>query len=81
LDYNPFKLYPKRSRFGENEKKSLRSLYQTIAMTLEEHRDVVGKPLRRLFYIIAKTFFTMMKTEKNIIVSSEKHYSVFEKAL
>jgi hypothetical protein len=49
-------------------------------MSLEEHRDVVTKPLGRLFYIITKTFF-YPDEEKNSIVSSGKHYSVLEKAL
>jgi uncharacterized membrane protein len=50
-------------------------------MTLDKHRDVFSKPLGRLFYIIAMTFFTLMKTKKNIIVSLEEHYSVFLKTL
>jgi hypothetical protein len=47
----------KKYRFGEREKKSLRCLCRIIAMSLVKHHDVVGKPLGRLFYIIAKTFF------------------------
>jgi hypothetical protein len=40
-----------------SKKKSLRCLQENIAMSLEKHRDVSSKPLGRLFYIIAKTFF------------------------
>jgi hypothetical protein len=46
------------------KKKSLRCLHRIIAMSLEEHRDVFGKPLGRLFYIIAKTFFYDDKDRK-----------------
>jgi hypothetical protein len=70
----------KKYRFTESKKNSLRCLCQIIAMSSVKHHDVVGKPLGRLFYIIAKTFF--YPDEKKItIVSSVKHYSVLEKAL
>jgi hypothetical protein len=52
----------KKYRFGESEKKSLRCLCQIIAMSSVKHRDVFGKPLGRLVYIIGKTFLTIMKT-------------------
>jgi hypothetical protein len=64
----------KKYRYDESEKKSLRCLYQIIAKMLENHHDDFSKPLGRLFYIITKTFFTMMKTEK-------KHHIVFSKTL
>jgi hypothetical protein len=43
-------------------------------MSLEDHRDVVGKPLGRLFYIIGKTFFYDDKDRK-------KDYDVFVRTL
>jgi hypothetical protein len=50
-------------------KKSLRYLHRIIAMSLEEHHDVFGRTLGRLFYIITMTFFTMIKTGKNTMMS------------
>jgi hypothetical protein len=43
-------------------------------MSLVKHRDVFGKPLGRLFYIIGKTFFYFMK-KKTIMMPSVNHHN------
>jgi hypothetical protein len=65
----------KKYRFGESEKKSLRCLCQIIAMSSVKHHDVFGRPLGRLFYIIAKTFFMLYEGKKTIMTSSVNHHN------